>query len=244
MFDDRMEALAGLRADGEALLRRTRRAVRAPADPGSDRTGSVAATLDEQGRVAAVSVAARWRSDLADEHLGEAVVEAVQDAAMKRLTAWGDAYADFVAPEPAPSTGGLHGGLASIDSLSLPEAEREAALVALLEVVESIERGLDEVSGKLQHTVNAIHIGHSPHREVTVEVTGGGDVTAVRFDRRWLRNAHEADLARQLTAAFRAAYAQAAAHGVQQLIADSPLGEAQWVMQDPIGFVRRFGPAG
>jgi hypothetical protein len=72
MHDDRMEALAGLGDDGEALLRRSRSAVRAPAEPGSDPTGSVTATLDERGRVATVGVAARWRSDLAGERLGEA----------------------------------------------------------------------------------------------------------------------------------------------------------------------------
>jgi DNA-binding protein YbaB len=94
----------------------------------------------------------------------------------------------------------------------------------------------------LQQTLNATHVGYSPHREVAVELTGGGEVTVVRFDRRWLRNAHDANLARQITAAFRAAYEKAARNGVQNLIAESPLGSAQWVMQDPFGFARRFGP--
>jgi DNA-binding protein YbaB len=241
MFDDRMEALAGLRDEGEALLRRARMAAEAAGGAGSDSTGSVTVTVDEQGRVASVAVAGRWRSEIRDEQLGEAVTEAVRDASIRRLTAWGAAYTAPAPPEPAPSTNTLQERLDSVSSAPLSEAEREAALVALLEVVESIEQGIDEVSGRLQRTLNATHVGYSPHREVAVELTGGGEVTVVRFDRRWLRDAHDANLTRQITAAFRAAYEKVARNGVQNLIAESPLGAARWVTQDPFGFVRRFG---
>ncbi|MBW6440016.1 YbaB/EbfC family nucleoid-associated protein [Actinoplanes hulinensis] len=244
MFDDRMDALVGLRDDGEALLRRAQSATRAIGEPGLDSTGSVTVTLDEHGRVATMTVASHWRSCLADDRLGEAVVEAVRDAAMRRLTAWGEAYIEPAVPEAVPPAADLQQRLDSITSSALPSAEREIALVALLEVVESIEQGLDEVTGRLDQTLSATQTGHSPHREVTVELTGGGDVTAVRFDRRWLRDAHDANLSRQLTTAFRAAYEQVAANGVRRLIADSPLGHAQMVMRDPAGFARRFGLAG
>lgn len=80
-----------------------------------------------------------------------------------------------------------------------------------------------QVASQRDQTLSATHTGHSPHREVTVELTGGGDVTEVRFGRRWLRDAYEANLARQLTMAFRAAYKQVAANGVPHLIAESPL---------------------
>ncbi|WP_092542104.1 hypothetical protein [Actinoplanes derwentensis] len=56
-----------------------------------------------------------------------------------------------------------------------------------------------------------------------------------------LREAHEANLSRQFVAPFQAAYRQVTANGVEQLIADSPLAEAQWTMQDPFGFACRFG---
>ncbi|GGN96437.1 hypothetical protein GCM10010112_87680 [Actinoplanes lobatus] len=244
MFDDRLEALASLRDDGEALLRRAQAAVAAPGVPGADATGSVTVTLDEYGRVATVHVASRWRAELADGQLGEAVVEAVRDASERRLIAWGDAYAEPATPASVTSTSAFRQRLDSISSARLSDAEREAALVALLEVVESMERGLDEVFGKLDQTLGATHVGHSPYREVAVEVTGGGDVTTVWCNRVWLRDAHEANLARQLTAAFRAAYEMVSLHGVQRLIADGPLGEAQRALQDPFGLARRFGMVG
>jgi DNA-binding protein YbaB len=237
MFDDQLAALAALRDDGDALLRRTRSAARAAGEPGSDSTGSVMVTLNEHGRVATMVVARDWRTHLTNEQLGAAVVAAVRDASMRRVGTWSGTHS-------AAAEEGFQNRLDSIISGPLSEAEREAALVVLLEVAESIEQGLDEVCGSLQQTLSTIHTGVSPHREVIVELTGGGDVTAVRFDRCWLRDAHEANLAQQVVAAFETAYELVAAHGVQRLIADSPLGEAQRMMQDPFVFARRFRLAG
>ncbi len=223
MFDDRLAALAELRDDGAALLQRARVAAGVTGESGSDSTGSVSAALDENGRVAAVTVAGDWRLRLSAERLGSAVVDAIREAAVRRLTAWGEAYSER-SVQPAPTAHAAHQQIEAITSATMSGRDCEAALVTLLEMVESIERGLDEVSGKLRQTVEAIHTGRSRRHEVIVEVTGGGEVVAVRFDRRWLRDAHDANLNRQLAAAFRAAYEKVALHGVEKLIADSPLG--------------------
>jgi DNA-binding protein YbaB len=244
MLGDPMEDLARLRDDGEALLRRARSAARVSGEPGVDGTRSVTVTLDEHGRVATVTVARDWRSYLAVGRLGDAVAEAVQDAAVRRLAAWGETFAEPVTAEPRSPADGLREQVDAISAARIPAAEREAALLALLEVVEAVDRGLDEVAGRIQQAQRETHTGHSPHREVSVDLTGGGDVAAVRFDWRWVRDAHEANLGRQVTSAFQAAYALVAAHGVDQAIADSPLGRAQWTMQDPFGFARRHGGAG
>ncbi|MEV4276902.1 YbaB/EbfC family nucleoid-associated protein [Actinoplanes xinjiangensis] len=200
--------------------------------------------MNEKGQIATATVARQWRSHLSNEQLGDAVVEAVRDASVRRLTAWSEQYSEPVVHEPPPLPVGLHQRLELITSAPLSGTEREAALVALLRVVESIEQGLDEVSDRMQQTLGTTHTGHSAHREVTVELTGSGDIVAVRFKRSWLDDAHEANLAHHIITAFRAAYEQATAHGVQRLIADSPLGQAQWVMQDPFGFARQFGMDG
>ena len=59
MFDDRLEALAGLRDDGEALLWRAQVSAQTSGDPGSDSTGSVRVALDES---ACTSANWWWRS--------------------------------------------------------------------------------------------------------------------------------------------------------------------------------------
>jgi DNA-binding protein YbaB len=246
MPDDRLDPLAALCEEGDALLREARSAAQAPAGPGSDPTGSVRVTLDGQGRVAGVTVMTGWRQRLGADRLADAVVEAVRDASMRRLEAWGAAYGS------GPGNGGpltdhvefdrddFRRQLQAAATGHMSEADRRAALTGLLELAQSIERGLDEVSGGLRATLSAIHTGQSPDRHVAVTMTGGGEVTAVRLDPAWLREAHEINVGRQVKAAFRAAYELVAAHGVRRLIADSSLGEAQRATQDPFGLARRL----
>jgi DNA-binding protein YbaB len=118
--------------------------------------------------------------------------------------------------------------------------DSEVALRELLALVESIDQGLDEVSGALDGALRATYTGRSSDRKVQVTVTGGGDVTAVGYDRQWLLQAHEINIARQTAAAFRAAYLEAGRHGVREIVADSRLGEAQQLAQDPLGLARRL----
>jgi len=261
MPDDRLGSLPRLFEEGEALLRDARSAVRASADPGSDATGSVSVRLNAQGQVIGVSMAAGWQRRLGVDGLPDAVVEAVRDAAVRRLTAWGSAYGQDPANRSDVATGTPSGGVATGDAMEdrvpldrddfqqrlqaaatgpMSGEDRRAALLELLALAEAIERGIDEVSGKLQDTLNARYSGHSPDRHVTVSMTGGGEVSAVRCDREWLRGAHELNVGRQITAAFAAANQQVAAHGVDKLIADSPLGQVQRATQDPLGLARRL----
>jgi DNA-binding protein YbaB len=262
MLDDRLDALRRLFEEGDGLLRTAGSAAQVSAAPGSDSTESVSVTLDGQGQVVGVSVVVSWQRRLGAEGLPGAVVEAVRDASMRRLNAWGEAYGEDGGDPSAHATGASAGGifvaggavaepveldrgdfqrrLQAAATGQMSDADRRAALIELLELAEAIERGIDEVSGKLQATIQATHTGQSPDRHVTVTMTGGGDVTDVRFNRAWLREAHEINVGRQITAAFRAAYEKVAAQGVSQLIADSPLGEVQRATQDPLGLAHRL----
>jgi DNA-binding protein YbaB len=251
--DDPFDGLAHLVEEGDAIVRDARSAEQVSAPPGSDTTGSVSVTLDRQGRVERVSVAAAWRQRLGTEKLPDAVVQAVRDAAIRRLGAWGAMYGDGTpdghAADGHPGPGSVSVGavredferrLQAVSARPMSGEDRRAALSELLALAEAIERGVDEVSGKLQATLDATYTGQSPDRHVTVTMTGGGDVVAVRFDRAWLRQAHEINVGRQLSAAFRAATENVAAQGVRKLIADSSLGEVHRVTQDPLGLARRL----
>jgi len=251
MPDGSLDGLASLLEEGEDLVRHAQAAESGSASSGSDPTGSVSVTLDVHGRITAVTVSTGWQRQLGSEDLSGAVVEAVRSASIRRLDAWGSSFG-----EPDPDATGVTPARAA-EPVALDRddfqrrlhaaatgpmsaEDRQAALSELLELAEAIERGIDEVSGKLQATLNAVYTGHSPDRHVTVSMTGGGEPTGVRFDRAWLREAHEINIGRQLTAAFRAAYEQVAANGVQKLIADSPLGEVQRATQDPFGLAHRL----
>ncbi|GAA0488534.1 hypothetical protein Ade02nite_72430 [Paractinoplanes deccanensis] len=239
--EGRFAELADLLDEGEAMLGAGRSAASVDAGPGVDASGSVRVRLDDEGRVAAVTVGAGWRRALGDDGLSAAVVEAARDASVRRLAAWGEAYGGGApAGAAAPDHGEVQRRLQELATRRMSRADREVALAELLALVEGIERGIDEVSGKLRSTLDATHTGHSPDRHVAVTVSGGGDVVSVRFGREWLRGAHELNVGRQVTAAFLSAYEKAAAHGVRQLIADSPLGAVRRETRDPLGLARRL----
>ncbi|MBL7258749.1 hypothetical protein [Paractinoplanes lichenicola] len=244
MSDDRLDHLRELAEQGEALARQARTAEeRASGATATDAAGAVTITLDGDGRVSGVAVASGWRRLLGSEALSQAVIEAVQAATVRRVEAWGDAYADQTPAESpvidrddfarrlqAAADGG--GPMSPEDS--------QAALRELLSLVESIDQGLDQVSAEVGGALAATFTGRSPDRKVQVTVTGGGDVADVTYDRAWLLQAHEINIARQTAAAFRAAYEEAGRHGVQELIGRSKLGEAQALLQDPLGLARRL----
>jgi DNA-binding protein YbaB len=203
------------------------------------------------GRVSTVTVSAHWQRRVGVEELSGAVVQAVRDASIRRLNAWGATFGEAPEDRSASTVGGAPGPVAldrddfqrqlhAAATGSMSAEDRRAALSELLELAEAIERGIDEVSDKLQATLDAAYVGQSADRHVTVSMTGGGEPTAVRFDRGWLREAHEINIGRQLTAAFTAAYEKVAAQGVQRLIADSSLGEVQRRTQDPFGLAHRL----
>jgi DNA-binding protein YbaB len=239
---DPLEDLGRLLAEAAAAREQSRAAAAgAVSVRGSDSTQVVTVSLDGDGHVAAVHVAAGWRQQLDPEDLGDAVREAVQAAAVARLAAWGEAYADEpVAATTAPVGNTFAKQLNEVATARMSSADGRAALLELLAMAEAVERGLDEVSGRLQSTVDATHTGRSADRHVTVTVTGGGDVTGVRYDRGWLRDAHEVNIGRQTVSAFAAAYASAARSSVDRLIAESSLGKVQRAAQDPFGLARRL----
>lgn len=246
---DPSEALARLVEEGAAFADDARAAEEVTAEPGADGTASVRVTVDGHGRVTGVTVAAGWQRRVGADGLATAVLEAVRDAGARRFSAWGDAYGGDP-DRPAPAGAGTAGvvsdradfqrRLQAAASGTMSADDRRAALTELLALAQAVERGIDEVSERLDDTLAATHRGRSPDRHVTVTVTGAGEATAVRYDRSWLRDAHEINIGRQTTAAFRAAYESAAAGGVRKLIADSPLGEVQRAAQDPYGLARRL----
>jgi len=248
MSDDRQDALERLVDQSAVFAGRAEAAAGAAAGArGEDGSGTVHVTLDGAGRVSTVQVGARWKQRVGAAELGEAVREAVQAAAVERLTAWGEAFADDTAgasPVPGPAgidRDGVAGRLHELTSSGRMSGEdTRAALLELLALVEDMERGIDEVSERLPAIGSTEHVGRSADWHVTVTLTGSGEVREVRYDRGWLTEAHEINIGRQTGLAFAAAYEAAAREGVDRLIAGSRLGEVQRVTQDPFGLARRL----
>jgi DNA-binding protein YbaB len=188
-----------------------------------------------------VQVHSGWRRRLGPDALGPAIGEAARAAAAARLETWGETFGEPV-DEPAPALTGdsFAEQLQAVATKRMSGEDVRASLLELLDMAERLEQGIDQVSRQLNATVDATHTGRSTDRKVTVTVTGGGDVAEVRFDQRWLQTAHEINIGRQTLSAFEAAYREASASGVDQLIAGSGIGEVLRESQDPFGLARRL----
>jgi len=212
---------------------------------GSDPSGAVSVGLDGAGRVASIEVAEDWRGRLSNgAALEEAIGQAVEAATRSRLETCARAVSDpegvTAAGPPIEAPTDFAYRLQQAATGEVTAETGPAALSALLEVLQQVEQGLDEVSAKLNATINRGLTGRSGTDQVTVTVNGGGELRQVRYERRWLRQAPASDIARQTMAALRDAYRKVDRDGVSQLVAGGALGEAQRTVQDPFGLARRM----
>jgi DNA-binding protein YbaB len=258
VHDDPVERLAELRDRADSVAQKMEVALGAvggqkgraqhQADEytGSDSTGLVTVSMVADGPVREVTVQRGWRERLGITGLSAAVQEAVQSAATARLGAWGEAFVEQdSAPDPRPRPAPLtyETLAAQVDELAtgtMSGSQRQAALEELLAMAEEVERGIDQVSAQMQAVLDATYTGRSQSGHVSVTVTGAGAVTEIRYDSRWLGEAHELNIGRETADAFRAAYLRAGERTVADAVANSPLGQIQALSQDPLGLARRL----
>jgi DNA-binding protein YbaB len=244
-----------LAARAEAALRSAERSGR-----GTDESGAVTVFLTWEGRVREVQVGQRWRERLAPAGLGDAVREAVRAATMARFGAWGQSFAASGEPSaasrgssaapgesfagrqvgPAPRRGGFTEDLSRLATRRMSNDDCRTALGELLAILEDASQGLDEALARVEATRAAAYTGHSANRNVTVTVTGGGEVSEVRFHSRWVVEAHEVNIGRQTVEAFQAAYALAARDSAESVISEGRLGRATRATRDPFELATRL----
>lgn len=247
MDDDPLERLAQLRDRADSLAQKMAAAQVTPEDfTGADATGLVSVQVAGTGQVQRVSVERGWRGQLGAAGLAAAVQEAAAAAAVARLEAWGDAFVeqdDSPDPRPGPAPLSFETTAYQLNELAtskLDGSRRRAALEELLAMAEAVEQGIDQVTTQVQAQLAAEYAGRSQSGHVAVTVTGTGEVVAVRYDARWLAEAHELNIGRETADAFQAAYRRAGERTVADLVAGSPLGEIQALSQDPLGLARRL----
>lgn len=247
MHDDPLERLAELRDRADSVAQKMEAAQhQAEEYTGSDGTGLVTVTMAADGPVREVTVQRAWRERLGVAGLPAAVQEALAAAATARLAAWSEAFAEQdSAPDPRARPALLtHETLAAqVDELAtgtMSGSQRRAALEELLAMAEEIERGIDQVSAQMQAQLDAAYTGRSQSGHVSATVTGAGAVSEIRYDTRWLGEAHELNIGRETTDALRAAYRRAGERTVADAVANSPLGQIQALNQDPLGLARRL----
>lgn len=244
MLEDPTEQVAELR---DALDRQTERFERARGEIGpltaADSSGAVTVTVDAEGVLRSVAVAADWQRHLQPEALGGGVQDAMAAAAASRAQRWATTYAQDEPPpalRPMPTPGqSLAGRLTELTEQAAPAGD-EHVLGALLEMVRELNDSIDQVSADVQRALGAQFTGRSSSGHVTAVVTGAGAVAAMGCDDSWVRRAHHSNVGREMTEAIRDAYRQAADRRPAQIIEDSPLGQIQRLAGDPTALADRL----
>ncbi|MGQ0717061.1 MAG: YbaB/EbfC family nucleoid-associated protein [Pseudonocardiales bacterium] len=238
--------LGKLRRDAEDLQRRF------AVDPaalhqGSDGTGSVAVTIDSEGRVTDVHLKQSWRHAVGEQSLGAAVLDAVTDAGMRRLAAWGadvaavaaDGLGPYGPPDPAPQENTSVAAFRT--AMAADSTQTRQAVQELVSLLQGVETELDDLERRVDRRLAQNVVGVSPSHLVKVTVTGGGQVTDVGIQPRFLKRTDDPGIARELRSAFQAAYERVGALGLQGLLGDGPLARLHALGEDPAGLLGKLG---
>ena len=251
MFDDPLEKLARLRDQSDVFAQKMS-AVRASGSSysGNDETGIITANLGVDGEVVGIVVGKDWRRQIGVDRMAAAVQEAVRAAAIGRVQAWSEAFVEqeeAVDPPPRPTAlldDTFAQRLGDVASLRMTREDGEATLRQLLALAEAIEDSIDQVSDQIQSAMNASYTGRSQSHNVSVTMTGGGDITGIHYDRYWLADASDIAISRETTEAFQATYRQLGQQTTNDIIARSPLGEIKDLSEDPLALARRLNLLG
>ncbi len=230
--------LEELRREAEALHRR----FAGGQDPdtrhqGRDGTGSVRVTVGGDGHVTDVELDRGWRRTVGPLRLAGAVLEAVGDASMRRLAAWGEAVAN--GPAAAVDSSEVNRGPGAHARSPGGAADRRA-VQELVSLLEGIEADLEELDRRIDQRVQQQVVGHSPTHQVKVRVGGGGQVTGVEVEHRFADKTDDRGIIRELKGAFHAAYERAGSLGLDVLL-DGRLAQLHALGTDPSALLDRLG---
>lgn len=202
MPDDARDYIDDLRDSADVDAQVMERLKDAGPSQGYDGTRSVRADLDGEGQLTGIRVDPNWQRSLRDDELATAVLEAYQQAVMQRLEAWGTAVeqAEAEPPRPRPRA-------AMTDTVAGRIFERLEGTGANIDDTRTLNRlldMLDELDGVMEQAsadadaLSATKVtGRSAAGHVTATVSGGGELTGLEFDRRWLPRAHAANIGRE-----------------------------------------------
>ncbi|MHA3702551.1 hypothetical protein ACXR2U_10230 [Jatrophihabitans sp. YIM 134969] len=244
MAYDPSEELAVLRDDLDRLQQDFGAAEEASRKPVTeyDRTGTVTVELDADARLQRIKIAGSWNRHLQPHQLGAAVQEAFVAAGLARTHAWGEKIADQrpasrARPAEPPSTALA----AQLDSAQERGVDTDEVLRALRDMLREFNESIDAVSEQADAMVAAEYSGRSTSGHATAVVGGTGDLLQLEFSPGWVETAHPTNLGREATEAVLAAQRARGESTVQDLIENSPIGEARRLGADPLELARRLG---
>jgi DNA-binding protein YbaB len=245
--DDLLGRLEQVHDEADILAQRVEaaQAAAAKSHSGADQTGTVSTQIDEAGRLREVALDRSWRNTIDPKELGAAVQEAFGRAMSSRLETFGAALdaQEKVPPPPPRSPSGAQAELPRLlQQAATDDKGHGAALTEIASFLAEVNESLAQLDEQITAVTSATHAGRSKAGHVTATVTATGDLTGIRYDLRWLMNAHEFNIGRETVEAVRAAVRKAGQHSIDDAIARSPFGRLRAASQDPQEFIRRLRP--
>jgi len=208
---------------------------------GSDELNLVTVRIGPNGEVRDVRIAHTWRSQVADDSLGQAILAAmvraqasVMDEFMTNVDAIDDANLPPARPMPMPQDSGEVFG--RTEPVSKEEAER-----LIGEIFAEAEQALAAFESSLDAATAHTASSRSRHGEVQVEIDSGGEVSLLELDPRWLATAHPANVGRLVGDTLRDAQQQMATGFASVNDAAQFTQETMRRLGDPNTLSRRFG---
>ncbi|WP_133058999.1 MULTISPECIES: YbaB/EbfC family nucleoid-associated protein [unclassified Nocardioides] len=210
----------------------------------ADTSGQVTVRMAADGTIEDILVERGWTARLDPEELGSAVLEAFSNAGLTGAQEWGRAVAE-AASEPAPPTRPLpstHDSVyAQLSEVASPEAlagRSEASLRAMVEILSAVRADLDRVSAEAEALGARRLVGEAQGARVTL--TGTGALIGADVDPDWAATTDPANLGARLMGAYRDARRQARERAVDDLVAESSIGELQRLTADPHALADRL----
>lgn len=243
MAYDPTERLAALRDDIDLLDQTYGKAAEASriAVTEYDRTGTVTATVDADGQLQKVAIAANWTRHHQPAELGAAVREALDAVAVARAHAWGESIANAREPQAVRPAPRLDTDLAAkVDAAQARGVDSDEVLGALRDLLLEMNEAVDTATAQADALATAEFRARSSSGHVTATVGGNGDLVALDFEQPWVETAHPTNLGRESTEAILAARGLQQREGVQAILAAGPLAEAGRLSQDPAALLRRL----
>lgn len=125
--------------------------------------------------------------------------------------------------------------------MAADSGQARQAVQELVSLLQGVEAELDDLERRVDRRLAQNVVGVNPSHMVKVTVTGGGQVTDVGIQPRFLKRTDDRGIARELRSAFQAAYERVGTLGVQGLLGDGPLARLHALGEDPAGLLGRLG---
>lgn len=190
----------------------------------SSEGGSVSVSLDGQGTIPAITVRGSWQRECEPEALASLILTTLTEAEQLRLaSALEGTEAQLDDPVRRPRL--LE--RPDIDLAAWRGRAGDESLRSAIETIGGLRGMVADLQSSMLEAATSTHQGRSASGHARATCNGMGRLTGLELDARWLPGAHPHNIGRESVDAITNAQGEAAAHPMDQVVAQSRVGRLQ-----------------